>query len=167
MLSHLDAAYNVARWLTRRDEDARDVVQEAYLRAWQFFGGFRGGDARAWLLTIVRNTAHTWLRRDGRRRSLVDDDSPFDEQLHGTELAEAPDAAALRDADANTLRGAIERLPVELREVIVLREMEGLSYKQIADAVRVPIGTVMSRLSRARRCLLDVLSPHAATEGLP
>ncbi len=147
LLPHMRAAYNLARWLTRSDQDAEDVVQEAYLRAVRFFGGFRGGDARAWLLTIVRNTAHT-VRQRGREAGAavpIDEDTPEmeDESL-------GPEDLLLQKASGREVREALDALPVEFREVLVLRELEGLSYKEVAEVAQLPIGTVMSRLSRAR-----------------
>jgi len=150
VLPHLDAAYNLARWLTRNDEDAEDVVQEACLRAFKFFGGFYGGDSRAWLLTIVRNTCYTWLRHN-RAHELT---TPFDETIHDVECEGLnPEALLLHQADQQLLRRALEALPVESREVIVLRELEGLSYKEIGAIADIPLGTVMSRLARARKRL--------------
>jgi RNA polymerase sigma-70 factor (ECF subfamily) len=148
VLPHLDAAYNLARWLTRNDADAADVAQEAFLRALKFFGGFRGGDTRAWLLTIVRNASYTWLRRN-RVNELA---TPFDEETHTVE-SDDPEAILLEGADREVLRQALEALPAEFREVVVLRELEGLSYKKIAGIADVPVGTVMSRLARARKRL--------------
>jgi RNA polymerase sigma-70 factor (ECF subfamily) len=148
VLPHLDAAFNLARWLTRNDADAEDVVQEGFLRALRFFGGFRGGDARAWLLTIVRNACYTWLRRN-RVSELA---TPFDEEEHSGE-SDDPETELLEGADREILRQALEALPVEFREVVVLRELEGLSYKKIAGIADVPVGTVMSRLARARKRL--------------
>ena len=148
VLPHLDAAYNLARWLTRNDSDAEDVVQEAALRAFKFFGGFRGGDSRAWLLTIVRNACYTWLRQN-RAQEL---EAPFDEEAHGVE-GDNPETILLEDVDRQMLKEALEELPVEFREAIVLRELEGLSYKEIAAVADVPLGTVMSRLARARKRL--------------
>jgi RNA polymerase sigma-70 factor, ECF subfamily len=146
-LPHMDAAYNLARWLVRDDHDARDVVQEAYLRAFRFASGFRGSDARAWILAIVRNTAFTWLKRN--RGS--DSPTEFDEQLHGGSTEDSGlEAEAVRKADGAMIRAALDELTDEFREVIVMRDIEGLSYKEIADAADVPIGTVMSRLARAR-----------------
>ncbi len=147
LLSHLDSAYNLARWLVRNDNDAEDVVQEAYLRAFQYAGAFRGGDARAWLLTIVRNTSYRWLRKTRAYEPVV----PFDEEVHiagnGTSN---PEELLLRNADARLVEKALRELPLRFREILVLRELEGLSYKEIADIMRVPMGTVMSTLSRAR-----------------
>jgi RNA polymerase sigma-70 factor, ECF subfamily len=148
VLPHLDAAYNLARWLTRNDADAADVAQEAFLRALKFFGGFRGGDTRAWLLTIVRNASYTWLRRN-RVNELA---TPFDEETHTVE-SDDPETILLEGGDREMLREALEALPAEFREVVVLRELEGLSYKKIAGIADVPVGTVMSRLARARKRL--------------
>jgi len=148
VLPHLDAAYNLARWLVRDDADAQDVVQEAALRAYRFFEGFRGGDGRAWLLTIVRNVCHTWLRKN-RAHELA---TPFDEEAHGV-ADDNPETLLMENADAQALKEALEELPAEFREALILREMEGLSYKEIAGVADVPVGTVMSRLARARKRL--------------
>jgi RNA polymerase sigma-70 factor (ECF subfamily) len=151
---HLDAAYNLARWLVRDDQDARDVVQEAYLRAVKFAAGFRGGDSRAWILTIVRNVAFTWLSRNRRSNASAE----FDENLHGSDSSEnCLEADAVRRADAASIRAALEALPAEFREVIVMRDIEGMSYKEIAEAADLPIGTVMSRLARGRGKLQQML----------
>ncbi|HET7223258.1 MAG TPA: sigma-70 family RNA polymerase sigma factor [Rhodanobacteraceae bacterium] len=146
VMKHLDAAYNLARWLARNDQDAEDVVQEAVLRAFRFFGGFRGGDAKVWLLAIVRNTFYT-LRSRAPAAGAVDE---FDEAIHGGEDHDDPQAVLLRAIDAQSLRDALERLPPEFREVLVLRELEECSYKEIASITNLKIGTVMSRLARAR-----------------
>ena len=148
VLPHLDAAYNLARWLTRNDADAQDVVQEAALRAFKFFGGFRGGDARAWLLTIVRNACYTWLQKN-RAHELA---TAFDEEAHGV-TGDNPETLLLEKVDSQSLKQALEELPAEFREVVILRELEGLSYKEIAGVACVPVGTVMSRLARARKRL--------------
>jgi RNA polymerase sigma-70 factor (ECF subfamily) len=154
-LPHLDAAYNLARFLMRSDQDAEDVVQEAALRAFRFFEGFRGENSRAWFLSIVRNTSFTALKR----HHANEDNVVFDEELHGTESPAIDAGAALdRAQDRQTVRAAIEQLPSEFREAITLRELEGFSYKEIADIAGVPIGTVMSRLARARRQLQLILS---------
>ena len=155
LLPHLDAAYNLARWLTRDERDAEDVVQEAYLRAFKHFGAFKGGDARPWLLAIVRNTFYTWIQRNRISEALT----PFDEEKD-THISDAPDPEMLllKETDKQILRCALRKLPSEFLEVIVLREFEELSYKQIADVVQVPVGTVMSRLARARRRLAELVS---------
>ena len=154
LLPHLDAAYNLARWLTRDDHDAEDVVQAAYLRALKFFGGFRGANSRAWLLTIVRNTCYTWIEQKRARGQ----ETAFDEEIHGVESsAMGPASRVLREEDEQSVRRAVEDLPAELREVVVLRELEGLSYKEIAAIAGIPMGTVMSRLARARDRLRERL----------
>ena len=157
VLPHLDAAYTLARYLTRNDHDAQDVVQDASLRALRYFAGFRGagsGEGRAWFLAIVRNTAYTWQQRH-RTDTLS---TEFDEERHSETVAdEHPEAALQAQSQRAALRRAIDELPPEFREVIVLRELEGLSYKEISDVAGVPVGTVMSRLSRARRRLEDAL----------
>ena len=154
VLPHLPAGYNLARWLLRNEHDAEDVMQEAVLRAFRFFDGFTGTNPRAWLLTVVRNSAYTFLQQN-RARELG---TEFDEELHTEAVSngrtsDTPEVLLLRSAQQRFLNEAVEALPVEFREVFVLREMEGLSYKEIADLARIPIGTVMSRLSRARRQL--------------
>src|SRR5262249_37105297 len=158
LLPHLDAAYNLARWLTRNDHDAEDVVQEACLRAHQFFDRFRGGDGRAWLLAIVRNTCYTWLERNRPRQPVT----PFDEEIHrGGDPGGSPPSLAVRSEDRQRLRQALEELPPESREVLVLRELEGFSYKDIARIAGIPQGTVMSRLARARERLQQTLAGQA------
>jgi RNA polymerase sigma-70 factor (ECF subfamily) len=146
LLPHLDSAYNLARWLTHNAADADDIVQEAYLRAFRYFKGFRGGDARAWLLTIVRNASYRWLRKNRARQPAIE----FDEAIHTVPAATDPETLILQNADSQLVEQAIRTLPAHLREVLVLRELEGLTYREIADVVGVPIGTVMSSLSRAR-----------------
>jgi RNA polymerase sigma-70 factor, ECF subfamily len=161
MVPHLPAAYNLARWLARNDHDAEDLVQEAYLRALRSFDGFRGGDGRAWLLTIVRNTCYTWLRQH-RMEDLTE---LFDEEIHTLERDSSnPETLLLGAADARMLRQALEELPVEFREVLVLRELEGMSYREIADLMSVPVGTVMSRLARGRERLERQLTHSAKKE---
>ena len=160
-MPHLDAAYNLARWLTRNDHDAEDIVQESYLRAFRFFSGFRGGDSRAWLLKIVRNTCYTWFRQN-RPQELA---TEFNEEIHTPETETPdPEALLLQGADAQLLRRALEELPAEFREALVLRELEGLSYKEIAEVAGISIGTVMSRLSRARRRLEVALTSQTGKE---
>jgi RNA polymerase sigma-70 factor (ECF subfamily) len=162
LLPYLGAAYNLARWLVRDDHDAADVVQEAYLRALNSFAGFHGTDGRAWLLAIVRNTCYTWLQRKRAHGPAT----AFDEAMHGvTADSLSPEAVVLREEDRQSVRQAVEALPVELREVVVLREFEGLSYKEIAAVANVPIGTVMSRLARARERLQVRLGEIANKES--
>jgi RNA polymerase sigma-70 factor (ECF subfamily) len=154
VMPHLDAAYNLARWLTRNEADAQDMVQEAYLRALRFFGGFHGTDARAWLLTIVRNTCYTWLKRS-RSPELSGD---FEEVMLTKESDEPdPEVSHFLKVQSQLISEAIENLPIEFREVVILRELEELSYKEIASITGIPIGTVMSRLSRARKRLFVCL----------
>ena len=163
VMPHLDAAYNLARWLTRNEHDAEDAVQEAYLRGFRSFGGFHGTDGRGWLLTIVRNTCYTWLRRN-RAEQLS---TPFDEEIHCEEAASPnPEELLLRNADRQRLQDALEELPVEFREALVLREIEGLSYKEIANVSGVPVGTVMSRLARARDRLKEKIAHLQAAPAL-
>jgi RNA polymerase sigma factor (sigma-70 family) len=150
LLPHLDAAYNLARWLTRNGHDAEDLVQAAYLRALKSFGGFRGADGRAWLLAIVRNACYTWLEQKRARGPAT----AFVEEIHGVEShVMDPEKLLLREEDQRLVRRTVEHLPLELREVLVLRELEGLSYKEIAAIAGIPMGTVMSRLARARERL--------------
>ena len=162
-LPHLDAAYNLARWLTRNEQDADDLVQSACLRAFRFADGFRGGDARAWLMTIVRNTYYTALRDGRHERDCV----PFDEDAHserdghdaGSAWAVGNDPArnlASRDA-GNCVNKALESLPRAFREVLVMKEMNDMSYQEIAKVADIPVGTVMSRLARARKLLAACL----------
>jgi len=150
LLPHLDAAYNLARWLTRNDHDAEDLVQAAYLRALRFFGRNTTTNNRAWLLTIVRNTCYTWLEQNRAHGSAT----TFDEEIHGVGSdAMDPERQLLRKDRKQSVRRAVEELPLELREVVVLRELEGLSYKEIAAVAEIPQGTVMSRLARGRERL--------------
>ena len=162
VLPHLDAAYNLARWLTRNNQDAEDVTQEACLRAFKYWKGFSGRDGRSWLLTIVRNTFYSWLRQRSDQPVLTDD-GEMDSTADSTP---DPESTLIRNVDRTTLRAALEDLAVEFREAIVLREMEGLSYKEIADIAGVPIGTVMSRLARARRRLQIYLAKTASENCL-
>ena len=148
ILPHLDAAYNLARWLTRDGADAEDVVQEAYLRAFKFFDGFHGGDSRAWILKIVRNTCYSWLQKNRGHQNTTE----FDEELHSAE-GHDPEAALIGKIDSQMLKGLLEELPLEFREIVILRELEGMSYKEIAGISDLPLGTVMSRLARARQRL--------------
>jgi RNA polymerase sigma-70 factor (ECF subfamily) len=149
ILPHLKSAHNLARWLTRNEDDAQDVVQEAYLRAFRFFDGFKGGDGKAWLLAVVRNTCLTWRRR--QKSTLAD--VAFDEAAHSSDVAMTAEAGLVKAANLAPLRSCIESLPQEYREVIIMRELEEMSYREIADIASIPIGTVMSRLARARKRL--------------
>ena len=160
-LPHLDAAHNLARWLMRNAQDAEDLVQEAYLRAFQAYENFRGESAKAWLLTIVRNACFSRMRR----ATVAGESAEFDEQVHSpAHAADDPETLALKEADSRMLAAAIEELPEEYREVIVLRELEELQYKEIAAIVSVPLGTVMSRLARARERLRCALVAAGAKE---
>ena len=154
VLPYLDAAHNLARWLIRQREDAEDMVQESYMRAFSSFDGFRGSTGRAWILTIVRNTCYTWLQR-GRLNELT---TEFVEETHSPETTANPEALLLGEANRELLTKALEELPVEFREALVLRELEDLSYKEIADVSGIPLGTVMSRLARARNMLERILA---------
>jgi len=156
MLPHMDAAHNLARWLLRNEQDAQDVVQEAYLRAFKSFGGFHGSNGRAWLLTIVRNTSYTLLKKN-----QAADFTTFDEEIHvaGDESA-SPASILEHGEDANLIREAMDALPAEFREILALRHQEGLSYKEIAEIAQIPPGTVMSRLARARAKLKEYLAAH-------
>ena len=153
VLPHVDAAFNLARWLLRGRSDAEDVAQEALLRACRFFGGFNGGEARAWLLQIVRNTCYTWLEKNRPMELSME----FDEELH-QQTSATPETLAIVADDRKRLTLALETLPPRFREVLVLRELEGCSYKEIATITSIPIGTVMSSLSRARRQLYSALT---------
>lgn len=165
VLPHLDSAFNLARWLTRNHQDAEDVVQEAYLRAFKFFDGFRGEDGRAWLLGIVRNTFYTWYQQN----KLARQSEEFMEESHGSHIETAarhsddnPETLLLQKDSQRQLQQALAALPLEFREVMVMRELEELSYKQIAGIIGIPMGTVMSRLGRGRQHLAEIL---ALTDG--
>jgi RNA polymerase sigma factor (sigma-70 family) len=162
VLPHLDAAFNYARWLTRNDADAEDVVQDAYVRALRFYTTLRNDDGRAWLLTIVRNT---WYGRTSRAAAAQH--QPVSDEMRDERPDESldPEALVIQQQAVEEIRRAIEELPLDFREVIVLRELEGLSYKQIAEVVNTPVGTVMSRLARARERLLILLRSLASTGG--
>jgi RNA polymerase sigma-70 factor (ECF subfamily) len=151
ILPHLGAAYNLARWLTRNEHDAEDVVQDACVRAYRFFDGFGGGDGRSWLLAVVRNTCYTWMEKQRPAISL-------DEKVHAPSSVLNPEHLFQQQAAGEELRKAVAELPPEFREVVVLRELEGLSYKEIAAVLSIPLGTVMSRLTRARARLVQSLS---------
>jgi RNA polymerase sigma factor (sigma-70 family) len=161
MLPHLDAAHNLARWLLRNEQDAQDVVQEAFLRAFKSFGGFHGSNGRAWLLTIVRNTSYTLLKKN----RAVDLTTTFDEEIHAAGHESASPATILEHSeDAELIKDAMDQLPAEFREILILRHQEGLSYKEIADIAQIPSGTVMSRLARARAKLKECLEARIGKE---
>jgi RNA polymerase sigma-70 factor, ECF subfamily len=160
VVPHLDAAFNLARWLLRSREDAEDVVQEAMLRAFRFFRGFHGGDARAWLLQIVRNCSYSWLEKHRASELTVE----FDEELH-PDSSGTPELLAIAGDHRERLARAIEELPPRFREVLVLRELEGCSYKEIAAVTSIPIGSVMSALARARRRLQRSLTEAERARG--
>jgi len=161
MLPHLDAAHNLARWLLRNEQDAQDVVQEAYLRAFKSFAGFHGSNGRAWLLKVVRNTSYTLLKKN----RAVDITTTFDEEIHASGHDSASPATILEHAeDAELIRKAMEELPVDSREILTLRHQEGLSYKEIADVAQILPGTVMSRLARARAKLSEYLAAQIGKE---
>ena len=161
MLPCMDAAHNLARWLLRNEQDAQDVVQEAYLRAFRSFAGFRGSNGRAWLLTIVRNTAYTLLKKN----RAVDLTTAFDEEIHATGYDSVSPATILEHAeDAELIKNAMDGLPAEFREILILRHQENLSYNEIGDILKIPIGTVMSRLARARGKLKQYLAASVSQE---
>jgi len=161
MLPHMDAAYNLAKWLLRNEQDAQDVVQEAYLRAFKSFSGFHGSNGRAWLLTIVRNTSYTLLKKN----RAVDLTTPFDEEIHAVGHASvSPEAILEHVEDAELIKNAMDKLPVEFREILTLRHQESLSYTKIGEILKIPIGTVMSRLARARGKLKEYLAARMSQE---
>jgi RNA polymerase sigma-70 factor (ECF subfamily) len=160
VLPHVDTAFNLARWLLRSREDAEDVAQEDLLRACRFFRGFHGGDARAWLLQIVRNRCYSWLEKNRPRDLMVE----FDEEQHPHPVA-TPESIAIAEEGRERLNHALESVPPRFREVLVLRELEGCSYKEIAAITSIPIGTVMSSLSRARRQLQSLLASSSHKEA--
>lgn len=162
MMPHLNAAYNLARWLTKNPQDADDIVQEAYLRAYRFFDGFTGGDGKPWLLAVVRNTFLTWVRNEKEDNRMVS----FDEALHDRRLDE-PNAETrlVSSRHVASLRDCVAALDSEFREVLVLRELEDMSYREIAQTIAIPLGTVMSRLSRARKLVAHCV--RVRTQGAP
>jgi RNA polymerase sigma factor (sigma-70 family) len=161
MLPHLDAAHNLARWLLRNEQDAQDVVQEAYLRAFKSFDGFHGSNGGAWLLTIVRNTSYTFLKQ----HKAVDLTTPFDDEIHAIRHESTSPATILEHAeDTELMRNAIDKLPAEFREILILRHQEGLAYKEIADIAQLAPGTVMSRLARARAKLREYFVAEIGNE---
>ena len=151
---HLDAAYNLARLLVKRDQDAQDVVQDAYIRAVKGFKGFRGDNPRAWILVIVRNTAYSWLKKHSGDSDLI----PFNEAIHHPLTQESPSEGSSCEERVRQLHEALARLSVEFQEILVLRDIEGWSYKQLASALNLPQGTVMSRLNRARQRLREEIA---------
>lgn len=160
VMPHIDDAYRLAHWLTGNRTDAEDVVQDASLRAFRAIRGFAGGSARAWVLSIVRNSAYSWLRKNRPATVVTVEDLEAVELMHanpGDPNAETPEAALIAQADAEQLRAAIAALPTPFRETLVLRDIEGLDYREIAEATEVPIGTVMSRLARARHRLIATI----------
>jgi RNA polymerase sigma-70 factor (ECF subfamily) len=160
VMPYIDEAYRLARWLTANGADAEDVVQDASLRAFRAIRSYAGGNPRAWLLSIVRNTAYSWLRKNRPATIVPVDDLEAVELEHGKldeRHDETPESSLIAKVDAEQLRGAIAKLPAPFRETLVLRDIEGLDYREIAEATEVPIGTVMSRLARARRRLLETL----------
>ena len=162
MLPHLDAAYNLARWITRNEDDAQDVVQEAYLRALRFFPSFAGGNGRGWLLAIVRNTCYSWMQRNRPAEPLL----LFDENEHLPDReGHDPESELLLSARRESLEHCIRELPVQFREIIVMRELEGMSYREVAEAAEVPVGTVMSRLARARKRLEQCIVSRVTGKG--
>ena len=162
IMPHLKAAYNLARWLTRNEQDAEDLVQEAYLRAFKFFDSFHGEDGRVWLLKIVRNTFYSRLPRK-REQDLTE---PFDESLHDSSSEGLnPEILVIQNIAQHALKQALVELPAEYREVIILRELEELTYKEIASLTGLPLGTVMSRLARARKKLQQYLKQQSDEEG--
>jgi RNA polymerase sigma factor (sigma-70 family) len=161
LLPHLDAAHNLAKWLLRNEEDAQDVVQEAYLRAFKSFSGFHGSNGRAWLLTIVRNTSYTLLKKN----RAVDLTTTFDEEIHVSGHESVSPATVLEHSeDAELIKEAMDELPAEFREILALRHQEDLSYKEIAEIAQIPQGTVMSRLARARAKLRECLAARIGKE---
>ena len=161
MLPHMDAAHNLARWLMRNEQDAQDVVQEAYLRAFKSFGGFHGSNGRAWLLTIVRNTSYTLLKKN-RAADLT---TTFDEEIHAGGRESVSPAAILEHAeDAELIKNAMNQLPAEFREILTLRHQEELSYQEIGEILKIRVGTVMSRLARARAKLREYLASQMSQE---
>jgi RNA polymerase sigma-70 factor (ECF subfamily) len=150
VMPHLDAAFNLARWLARNDTDAEDILHEAYLRAFKFFNGFHGVNGRAWTLRIVRNTYYSWIQKNKTGEQITE----FDEEIHGATEFGNPETVLIEQVDRQELRRMLDELPVEFREIVVLRDLEGLSYKEIANIADLPLGTVMSRLARARERLM-------------
>jgi RNA polymerase sigma-70 factor (ECF subfamily) len=163
ILPHLDAAYNLARWIMNNDQDAEDMVQESYLRAYKYFTSFHGTNSRAWLLTIVRNTCYTWIR-ENRSEEITTD---LEEDVYDSEsYIYNPELLLQHYLDTKLVRRALQELTLKFREIIILRDLEGLSYKEIAGIASIPIGTVMSRLARAHQQLKQGLLKITEKEGL-
>ena len=165
VLVHIDAAYNLAHWLTGSGHDAEDVVQEAFIKAFRFFDSYHGGNARAWVLTIVRNTCYTWLRKNRDRNTVIFDEQQLDgdatlEQVNSM-TSKNPETMLLNLENTALINKALQQLSLDRREVIILRDLEGLTYKEIAEIVNLPLGTIMSRLSRGRSQLQKILARHA------
>jgi RNA polymerase sigma factor (sigma-70 family) len=162
ILPHVDAAYNLARWILNNDQDAEDIVQESFLRAFKYFASYQGGNSRSWLLTIVRNLCYTFLQQNRAQGTVVE----LNEEIASDDLSPGnPELFIQIKTDHQMVAKALEKLPVEYRELIVLRELESMSYKEIALIAGVPIGTVMSRLARARQRLKECLSQRVDEEG--
>ncbi len=166
-LPHLDAAYNLARWLSRDEQNAEDLVQTAFMRAFNFFDGFRGEDARAWILAIVRNVYFTSLRDNQNEKNDVSyEEGMFDQVDNVTnpsayDISNSPESVMACGDVKRVVNQALDNLPQQFREVLVLKELQDLSYKEIAEVIGIPIGTVMSRLSRGRDMLRESLKKHA------
>ncbi len=163
IMPHLDAAYNLARWMTRHEQDAQDVVQEAVMRAYKYFDGYHGGNAKSWLLAIVRNTCYTWLRQNRAQIPTVS----LDDALEVADDSLIVEERCFQNLTKETLKKALEEMPLEFREILVLRELEGLSYKEISETTDLAIGTVMSRLSRARQKLQGLLKKTSDNNEVP
>ena len=162
IMPHLDAAYNLSRWLTRNEHDAEDIVQDAFVRAYSYFGSFSGNNAKAWLLAIVRNTFYTWHQKKQIRQSVEADEEVMVSDRFVSE--QTPDKAMEAKEMQREVRAALDFLPLEFREVIVLREMESYTYKEIAALLDIPIGTVMSRIARGRDMLRSLLANQLTSE---
>ncbi|HWH41376.1 MAG TPA: sigma-70 family RNA polymerase sigma factor [Usitatibacter sp.] len=170
VMPHLDAAYNLARWLTRNDDDAQDVVQEAFVRAFRFFDSLRDANARAWVLAIVRNAAYSWMEKNRPAEIVPIEDAGLidaDQESigHAAPAESNPEVILLQSANRKLVNQSLEELPVALREVLVMRELEDLSYKEIAQIADIPIGTVMSRLSRGRAMLRAAIETRMRKAG--
>jgi len=170
VMPHLDAAYNLARWLTRNDDDAQDFVQEAFVRAFRFFDSLRDANARSWVLAIVRNAAYSWMEKNRPAEIVpIDDAGAIDADQesigHASPAESNPEVILLQSANRKLVNQSLEELPVALREVLVMRELEDLSYKEIAQIADIPIGTVMSRLSRGRAMLRAAIETRMRKAG--